>query len=417
MQSTITKDTFQVALKWHEDWRNRTVNLIASENVMSLAVRNTINNDLLGRYADYPERDPSKRRYRGTRYIAEIEKSVTLLAQEALRAKFVEIRPISGHLAGVAVLMGLCKPGDVVLEVGRDGGSHREAGRLSVTSLAPLNVKYLPFDGAKFNIDVPKALDQIKKERPRAIILGTSSFLFPHPVRELVEAVKELPDTILIYDASHILGFTTSGAFQDPIAEGADIVFGSTHKTFPGPQGGIIFSNRNDLMEATCQALVPGLVTNHHPFRMPALGMTFLEMRTWGSAYAKQMVSNANALGDELLTNGIQTVNVDGCHTQTNTVLLCVESFGKGEELAVALEDCGVVVTSTHLPDYWGTEGIRIGTQEFTRMGGDESVAKSIGSLIADIIHRKVEPEKARSRATKIVSDLGPMRYTWETSI
>ena len=252
----------------HEAWRARTVNLIASENALSPVVRAALGSDLVQRYADYTGRDLSARRYRGNRYIELMEREAAKIAQEAFQAEHVELRPISGHIAGAAVLVGLCHPGDLVLELGRDGGGHREAGKLAAVPLVPLKVEYLPFDQASYNVDVAATLRLIAERRPRMVILGSSNFLFPHPVSAIAEALKAYPDTLLVYDASHVMGFLAAGRFQDPLREGADLVFGSTHKTLPGPQGGIIFSNRSDLMDAVSQATYPALVTNHHTCRI-----------------------------------------------------------------------------------------------------------------------------------------------------
>lgn len=170
----------------------------------------------------------------------------------------------AGHVAGVAVLMGLCSPGDLVLELGRDGDGHREGGKLASSPLVPLEIEYLPFDQTSYNVDVVGTIQLIDRRQPRMVILGSSNFLFPHPVSAIAEALKAYPDTLLVYDASHVMGFLAAGRFQDPLREGADLVIGSTHKTLPGPQGGIIFSNRSDLMDAVSQATYPALVTNHH---------------------------------------------------------------------------------------------------------------------------------------------------------
>jgi glycine hydroxymethyltransferase len=268
-----TRERIQDLVARHAAWRRKTLNLIASENILSPAVLNALACDFQGRYADYPGRDPRNRRYRGNRYIAEVEAEAVRLAAELFRARFVELRPIAGHLAGLAIVAGVCRPGDVVLEVGRDGGGHREAGRLTVAPLVSLDVRYLPFDPITFNVDTAAAIRQIEELRPRLVILGSSHFLFPHPVAAIAEAVHRIPGAVLAYDASHVMGFLAAGRFQDPLAEGADVVFGSTHKTLPGPQGGIIFSNDDALMNRVCEALIPGLVTNHHPGRMPAMAL------------------------------------------------------------------------------------------------------------------------------------------------
>jgi glycine hydroxymethyltransferase len=400
----------------HESWRSRTINLIASENAISPAVRAALDSDLVQRYGDYSGRDLSARRYQGNRYIEQIEREVQAVARVNFHAAHVELRPISGHVAGAAVLMGLCRPGDRVFEPGRDGGGHREGGKFAAPGLIALDIQHLPFDPVRYNIDLERAIEQVRAQRPRIVIFGSSNFLFPHPVAEMAAFLKqELPETVLVYDGSHVMGFLASGRFQNPLEEGADLVFGSTHKTLPGPQGGILFSNRDDLMETICEATYPALVTNHHLFRLPALALALLEMQQWGPDYTAQVTANAQALGAALEASGVPCVCVDGRYTQSHTILACVSRFGKGAAVAARLEAAGIIAGAAHLPEYWGVEGLRLGAQELTRLGAKPEHMAQVAMWIA----------KAASTAdTATLSDisqqtasfaaaLGPLQYTW----
>lgn len=402
----------------HEVWRAKTLNLIASENVLSPTVRNALNNDWLGRYADYTGRDLTARRYRGTRYITALEQIVESLARQLFRAEYVECRPLAGHLAGAAVISGLCKPGDTVLEIGPEGGGHREATKLNGPSLLPLKVGYLPFDGLRFNVDLSAAAHMIEETQPRLVILGSSTFLFPHPVREIKSALQRVnPEGILVYDASHVMGFIASCRFQDPLSEGADIVFGSTHKTFPGPQGGIIFTNRQDLIEPVSEAVYPAFVTNHHAFRMPALAMVLLEMKAFGPAYMDQIIANAQSLGSELGKLGLECVQVDGRYSQSHTVLLKVEKIGDREDLAKRLESADIITTACILPKEQGTQGIRLGVQELTRRGAEEPEMKEAARLIARTLLQEQPAADIAKDVHSLTATLGSIHYTWADAV
>jgi glycine hydroxymethyltransferase len=407
------RDWLTQLLAAHEAWRGQTINLIASENALSPAVRAALSSDLLGRYADYTGRDLSARRYRGTRYVEQIEREAVRIAQETFHAEQVELRPISGHVAGAAVLLGLCRPGDLVLEPGRDGGGHREGGKLAASSLVPLEIQYLPFDGARYNVDAQATARLIEERHPRIVILGSSNYLFPHPVAEVAAAARRQPETLLVYDGSHVMGFLAAGRFQDPLGEGADLVFGSTHKTLPGPQGGIIFSNRADLMERIAEATYPALVTNHHPFRIPALALALLEMQAWGPAYADRIVANANALGAALEGEGVPCVRVDGRYTQSHTILACVVQFGPAGAVAERLEGAGIITTAAHLPQLWGVEGVRIGLQEITRRGAAQGDMPALASLISRAVRGTRNLHTIAADAAAFAARLGPVRYTW----
>jgi glycine hydroxymethyltransferase len=413
MGADETRRTIEDLVSRHEAWRATTLNLIASENVLSPTVLAALGTDLEGRYADYPGRDPSARRYRGNRDIAQIEVEATRLAQEVFGARYVELRAIAGHLAGLAIVLAVCRPGDLVLELDREGGGHREAGRLAIAPGISLNIGAVPFDAMRFNVDTAAAVALIEERRPRLVILGSSHFLFPHPVRAIAEVVHRIPDAVLAYDASHVLGFLAAHRFQDPLAEGADIVFGSTHKTFPGPQGGIIYSNDDALMSRVSEALVPGLVTNHHPARMPALALALAEMQAWGAAYMDQTVADARALGRALASRGLPVIEADGVPTDSHTLLVKTAGIAPGADLALRLEAAGIIVTHATLPDEHGREGLRLGTQEMTRRGATEPTMDRIADLIADVALRGRAPEAVASDVEALVGSFGPVRFTW----
>jgi glycine hydroxymethyltransferase len=345
--------------------------------------------------------------------VIEMERQVVELARQLFGARYVELRALSGHVAGAAVLMGLCRPNDMVLEVGRDGGGHRLAAKLAGAPLAPLQVKFLPFDGYRYNIDVRGAVDLIRETAPRLVILGSSNFLFPHPVAQLAEELHRRPDAILAYDASHVMGFLAAGRFQSPLSEGADIVFGSTHKTLPGPQGGIIFSHRADLTAPVADALFPGLVTNHHPFRLPGLGLALTEMRIWGAAYVDQIVANARALGAALEAEGVPVVASESGYTASHTLLLKVHAFGAAEAVAERLEQSNLIVTSALLPPVHGGEGIRIGTQEITRLGATSNMMPAIARLFGESLRESRPHGAIAADVSAIAASLGPARFTW----
>jgi len=404
----------QSLVEEHTNWRRRTLNLIASENTLSPAVSEALMNDWLGRYADFTGRDLEARRYKGTRYIVEIEKAVETLIKRLFHAKYVELRPISGHLAGAAVLMALCQPGDVVLELGRDSGGHREATKLVTPALNNLDVRFLPFDGERYNIDVPAATKLIEDTKAGVIILGSSNFLFPHPVRELKQALLDTnPSGILVYDASHVLGLLAGGCFQDPLTEGADLIFSSTHKTFPGPHGGIILTNRADLIEPISEAIYPALVTNHHPFRMPALAIALAEMETFGTQYARQICMNAQAFGSALESEGVPCVKVDGIYSRSHTVLARVAQFGSGSEIADKLETADIICTATGLPKYQGGDGIRLGVQELTHHGATEVEMQQAALLIADVVLQRRPMDEVCESVHAFTRQLGPTLFTF----
>ena len=321
---------------------------------------------------------------------------VAELAREMFQASEVELRAISGHVAGLAVISGICRPGDTVLELAGSDGGHRLAEKAVLSPLIELEVLPIPFDPVRYDIDTDAACRLIEKKKPRLVILGASNFLFPHPVKEIAECLSRSPDTVLAYDASHVLGLIACGEFQNPLEEGAHVMFGSTHKTLPGPQGGLILSNNETLMDAISTSVYPGTVTNHHPARMPALAMVLLEMRA-NPQYAQKVISNAQALGRRLHERGVPMVGAERGFTRSHTVLAMVSDIGTGSAVAAVLEEADIVTSYTSLPSELGVEGIRLGTAEVTRRGAEEDDMSDGADIIASLLEGSLDPAPARA--------------------
>src|SRR6516225_8111548 len=153
----------------HRRWRDQCWNLIASENVTSPAVAALLSNDLSHRYGDYEGTDLNSRKYLGNRYIVQIEKTCHDSARALFGAEHVDLRPLSGHIAGIAPLLVQCKPGDTVLELNQECGGHRLAGKTVNCPLIKLRTLPIAFDEDHFNIGVAKTLDIVEREKPRFV--------------------------------------------------------------------------------------------------------------------------------------------------------------------------------------------------------------------------------------------------------
>ncbi len=380
----------------HETWRGDCLNLVAAENVMSAAARSLMGSELVHRYGDYVGRDLHARKYFGTRYLVQIEEELDALLRELFDVAFVEPRPLSGHIAGAATIMAFTQPGDVVLELDGASGGHRLAEKINATHYAALQVHALPFDPVVYNVDVGRTIDLAHRLHPRLIILGSSLFLFPHPVAELASELRDLPDTLLAYDASHVLGLIAGREFQDPIREGASIVWSSTHKSFPGPPGGLVMAQSEELIRRASEAVYPGLVTNHQPGRLPALALASAEMLAYGPAYAAAIVANARRLASELAARDISVVGASAGYTRSHTVVLQISAFGDASTVGRRLEEAGIIVTASRLPEALGGAAIRLGLQEVTRRGMTPDEMVAVARLMADVIASRRSPELVR---------------------
>jgi glycine hydroxymethyltransferase len=364
-------------------FRKDSLNLIASENTPSPFVEGLIVEELNRRYGFYTGIDPDNQLYQGTSHVAEIEKLARGAASDLFGARYVDLRPLSGNIAGIISMFALGSPGDTVLEV---QNAHRYAHKLATSGLkVDLKPIAIPWDGKRYNIDLDKTLALIEAHKPKVVVLGSAMFLFPQPVREIRDAMDvHCPGSYLIYDAAHVMGLIAGGRFQQPLAEGADLLITSTHKTLAGPQGGMILTNDQAIAERVAEATAPLIIANHHLARIPALAATFLEWKACGSAYADAIVANAKALGKALEARGIPIVGAEYGYTESHTLLAVVDSYGESKNVADRLESCGIIVGGTGVPEEYGTHGLRIGVQEVTRFGMTEADAEEIADCIVD---------------------------------
>ena len=394
-------------------WRQtQTINLIASENTPSEAVRRVQNSDFMGRYAEgHPnEGDKVNRYYQGTRYIDEIERMATEEIIELFNARQADVRPISGNAANTAIALGFLRGGDTIIANSTDAGGHISHGPVGVfgrriqnrgQSLKlggpnSINLYTLPLTEDHYHIDAGKTIELIDRASPQIVVMGKSLFLFPEPVSE-VAAFCKTKGIPLLYDGAHVLGLIAGGEFQSPLQEGATWMTGSTHKTFPGPQRGVILGNLDAEDEkkywpAADRGVFPGSSSNHHLHSLPALLVSIREMKKYGRDYARQIVRNAQALGSSLDELGTPVEARDFGYTKSHTIAVDVSQWGGGVEVAKRLEANDIIVNYNMIPgdaDPRNPSGLRIGVPEMTRFGMDERAMGELAQLIHDAIRGK----------------------------
>lgn len=389
-------------------WRGQqTINLIASENAQSPAVRAIECNDFMGRYAEgHPNTEESTNRYyEGTRYIDQIETMATEEFKALANCPQADVRPISGNASNTAIAMALLRGNDTVIANSIDAGGHishnpigifgrriQTRGQvLNLNKQKSISLHFWPTTEDGYHIDVEKSIELVERTSPRLVILGKSLFLFPEPVAEISEVcrAKNIP---VLFDGAHVLGLILGGQFQDPLREGAHFVTGSTHKTFPGPQRGVVLGNLQTDAEkkwwtSIDRGIMPGSSSNHHLHTLPGLLVTIREMKEHGRAYAAQIVANAQALGQALTDLGVQVEAKDFGFTKSHQIALNVSPYGRAIELARQLADNNLVLNYNMLPgdqDAKNPSGFRIGVQEMTRFGMKEAEMGELAALLFD---------------------------------
>jgi glycine hydroxymethyltransferase len=398
--------------KKHHEWMKNSINLIASENITSTSVREALSTDLSHRYA---EGLPGKRFYEGCKYIDQIEEMTIELSKKLFQAEHANVQPISGVVANLASFFAVSDQGDSIMALEVPVGGHISHASVSAAGIRCLNVHPHPFDPEKMNIDADAMKKRILEEKPKIVLLGGSLFLFPHPVEDAREAADEVGAKVM-YDGAHVLGLIAGGYFQDPLKEGADLLVGSTHKTFPGPQGGIILC-KNDIAEDVDEAVFPGVVSNHHLHHLAALGIATAEMLEFGADYANQTIKNAQKLGENLYELGFNVLCEDQGFTKSHQVVMDVSNINHASVLAKSLEQNNVILNKNLLPwdDVNRTDdpsGIRMGTQEITRRGMKESEMAEVAGYIKNVV---MDGKNVKEEVTEFMNHYTMVHYAFQS--
>ncbi|MDG6902877.1 MAG: serine hydroxymethyltransferase [Nitrososphaerota archaeon] len=373
----------------HEKWFSQSLPMIASENLASEPVRRVLSSDLGHRYA---EGWPGERVYAGCRYIDQIELQAMALGKKLFRADHVDVRPVSGVNANLAVYSALSGPGDTLMALSIPNGGHISHGKKDFGGTAglvhSLEVSYFAFDKEAMNIDVDETKKRIAAlPSLKLAMFGCSLFLFPHPVKELTQAIHDKGGTVC-YDAAHVAGLIAGGQFQDPLREGAQVMTFSTHKVLFGPQGGAIASTA-ELAEPLKKAVFPGTASNHHLHNVAAKAMVFAEFLQFGRRYAKDVVANAQTLAVRLAELGEKVLGEKHGYTKSHQVALDVTKYSDGGVVEKLLEDQNIICNREPIPGdlqagrhYTNPGGIRLGVAELTRLGMGRSEMKEIAELV-----------------------------------
>ena len=413
-------------------WRgSRCLNLIPSEMSASLASRILSISDPVSRYAEHKKVkafcEEEVFYYQGTDFIHRVETMLSDELRRYLGCSAVEARVISGQMANTAVFSAMvdylgrgnrkCEPARMrsVMNNHIIRGGHLSAqpmgalrdfiARDPATDM-PAVVNFPVMEDNPYRIDVDACAPLLEQHRPDLVILGKSMIIHPEPVAEIRAMIDSLGlDTILMYDMAHVLGLI-GPYFQRPFSEGADIVTGSTHKTFFGTQRGVIGGRfieedrEYPLWEAVERRTFPGSVSNHHLGTLLGLLMSAYEMNAFRDEYQSRVIRNAKAFARALADCGLKVAgdpSVD--YTETHQVIVEV-GWAKGAAAARQLEDNNIIVNYQATPceeGFSASGAIRLGVAEMTRFGMDEDDFAAAAQLMADCIGGKQVKDEVSS--------------------
>jgi len=394
-------------------WREKCINLIASENVVSQRVQSQAGSDFAHRYA---EGHPGERYYRGTSYIDEIENQLKTNLKIMFECDHSEVRPISGTNANEAVFSRLLCPGDVVMVNSTPGGGHISHHKEGSLGKFTKNIIDIPLTKDGYHMDVENTAYLIEKAKPKMMVLGKSLFLFPEPVAEIAEVCNRYK-TRIMYDAAHVLGLIAGKQFQRPLLEGTFLMTASTHKTYFGSQRGIILSNMaEEYWRKIDRGAFPGSSSNHHLDTLAQMAIATYEMMEFGEQYAEDTIKNARALAAALDSCGFDVQGKEFGYTDSHQVAVNVKEFRGGERVSKTLELNDIILNMNMLPheplrNHDRPEGIRIGVQEMTRFGMGEKAMGRIAELIKECI---IDKKPVKEEVNRFRAEYKQIKYSYD---
>jgi glycine hydroxymethyltransferase len=415
-------------MKEHHDWFNKSIPLIASENIPSPAVREAIISDFGNRYA---EGWPGDRVYAGCTYIDQVEIICNDLAKKVFRAEFADCRATSGVVANLAIYAAFSNPGDYMMAASIPNGGHISHGKKEHSGTAGLvhglNIEHYPFSKEEMTIDVDATKRKIEEmirngKVPKIGMFGGSLFLFPHPVKELSNFMHD-HGMYVNYDGAHVAGLIAGGEFQDPLKEGADSMTMSSHKTLWGPQGGIIvsFEKRADAIK---KAIFPGNTSSHHLHHVAGKAIALAESLEFGKDYAKQVIKNAKALAGALVEYGFRVLGEKRGYTASHQIAVDVSKFGDGGSVEKKLEKANIILNRQLLPGdikagrhYMHPSGVRIGVPETTRLGMKEGEMKEIANFIKRVVVNVQDPNIVAKDVADFRKQFQKVQYTFDNTL
>ena len=406
------QDAVIAAVKRNEQWRGeQCINLLAPEAPASPAVRALLSSEVGTRAAE-GHIGKVNRWFAGTKYIDEIEALCVELLKRCFNANYADHRLVASMLGNLTVYTALAQPGDMVMTIAQPYGGHSSNRIDGPAGVRGLKIVDVPMDPVELEVDVDLFRKMAPLVKPKIVALGASMTLFPFPLQEMRDVIAEWGGK-LFFDGAHQLGLVAGGQFQNPLAEGADVMTGSAGKTFSGPQSGIIVWNDSALTEPITTAIFPVLVATHQVNRVAALAVSAAEMLEFGKMYMAQIVANAQALGAALQARGIRVLGAHKGYTRTHQVIADAKKFGGGLESAWTLARANLIVNKNLIPgdtpkDWDMPSGLRMGTIEVTRLGMREKEMAQIAEFISQVLVEKRAPED-------IVEDVIEFRSAYQT--
>ena len=388
LEHLTTQDPELAAAMGDELTRQRnSIELIASENFVSLAVMEAVGSPLTNKYA---EGLPGHRYYGGCWAVDAVENIARERAKKLFGAAFVNVQPHSGAQANYAAEFAFAKPGDVVMGMDLSNGGHLTHGSSANFSGKLFNVISYGLSEVTERIDYDDVAAKAEKYQPKLIIAGASAYPRVIDFERFAEIAHSVGAKLMV-DMAHIAGLVATGAHPSPLPY-ADVVTTTTHKTLRGTRGGLILWNDEAYTKALNSAVFPGSQGGPLEHVVAGKAVAFGEaLQPAFADYINQVCINAKALGRGMESKGLRMVT-GGTDNHLLLVDLTTVSSGEvtGKQAEHALEEVGITVNKNTIPgekrSHYVTSGIRVGSAAMTTRGYNEAEAERIGELIGEVV-------------------------------
>ena len=381
------------AIEQEAERQEQNIELIASENIVSEAVRLAQGSVLTNKYA---EGYPGHRYYGGCEFVDIVENLAIDRAKELFDAKFANVQAHSGSQANQAAYFSLIQPGDTVLGMDLSAGGH-------LTHGSPVNVSGKLYHFVSYGVDPhTETIDYevvrilARKHQPKLIVAGASAYSRTIDFARFREIADEVGAKLMV-DMAHIAGLVATGLHPNPVPY-ADVVTSTTHKTLRGPRGGLILTNDADLAKKINSAVFPGLQGGPLEHVIAAKAVAFKEaLAPEFKGYSEQVLQNAQAMV-KVFNQAAETRVISGA-SDNHLLLIEVTGFDiTGREAEELLDTVHITVNKNSIPfeskSFKETSGIRIGTPAITSRGFKEDDAKKVAELIVETLRSKGDEEK-----------------------
>lgn len=383
-------------IKKNEISSREVIRLVASENLPGVEERLPF---VLDMYARYSFDDDSIWKY-PTFFLNDIERKAENDLKEYLGCKYVSIKPISGLNGMLSAVSAFCEVGDTVLSLDPNDGGHYETGVI-VTKLG-LKSEYLPFDKENWKVDIKKLKQKLDLDKVRVVYLDLCMVAFPQPVKEIRELFEK--ETLIIYDASHVLGLIVGDTFQQPLKDGADMLISSTHKTFPGMQKAIFATNRR-ILKWQFDNNSNHFISHHHMAEVAALGLVLEKGKDYFQDYAKRIVNNSKQLSKALYEKGVNVQFADRGFSDSHQIWVECGDKESVDQVIDCLCELKIIVNGAIIPSLNGNWGLRIGVQEITNRGITSEGIEMIATILSNVIKNQCVTQEMEEMKKKVLVD------------